>query len=465
MSTRLLLTALVAVAVIAGRTPAADAPGSPRPNIVFVLVDDIRWDAFGCMGHPWVKTPNIDRVAREGALFKNFFVSIPLCAPSRSSFLTGRYAHATGVTTNGNHNALSHQLVTWPRLLHDAGYETAYVGKWHMGNDDTPRPGFDRWVSFKGQGVYPNPNLNIDGQPEKVDGYVTDLLDKYAVEFVRKPHDKPFALYLAHKAVHGPFTPAERHKDLYANEPFTPSASANDTREGKPAITQNRPRPGAAAKAKAKAPPAGRHPGEGVMRSQLRCLAAIDDGLGDILKALEETKQLDNTLIAFTSDNGYFWGEHGGLGDKRWAYEESIRLPLFVRYPKLIKPGTTIDALTLNIDIAPSFLELAGAAVPKDVQGKSLLPLFRGDTSGWRKAFLTEYFQEGMYPQVPTWRAVRTDRWKYIHYPDNASWDELYDLRADPHEMKNLIHEESAQATLKELRAELDRLWKETDGK
>jgi N-acetylglucosamine-6-sulfatase len=183
------------------------------------------------------------------------------------------------------------------------------------------------------------------------------------------------------------------------------------------------------------------------------------------LKALEETKQLDNTLIAFTSDNGYFWGEHGGLGDKRWAYEESIRLPLFVRYPKLIKPGTTIDALTLNIDIAPSFLELAGAAVPKDVQGKSLLPLFRGDTSGWRKAFLTEYFQEGMYPQVPTWRAVRTDRWKYIHYPDNASWDELYDLRADPHEMKNLIHEESAQATLKELRAELDRLWKETDGK
>ncbi|HEY1380281.1 MAG TPA: sulfatase [Gemmataceae bacterium] len=434
---------------------ALPARAADRPNIVFVLVDDIRWDAFGCMGHPWVKTPNVDRLAREGARFTNFFDTIPLCAPARASFLTGRCCHANGVTDNTNHNALSHRLVTWPRLLHDAGYETAFLGKWHMGNDDTPRPGFDRWVSFKGQGQYKDPPLNIDGKPQKVDGYITDLLDTYAVEFIKKPHTKPFVLYLPHKAVHGPFTPAERHKDLYTREPFTPPASATDDLSGKPALAKMRPNPPRRAGAK---------PGEGVMRQQLRCLASIDEGLGDILKALEDTGQLDNTLVMFTSDNGYFWGEHGGLGDKRWAYDESIRLPLMVRYPKLIKPGTTIDALTLNIDVAPTMLDLAGVPAPANVHGKSLLLLLRGETAGWRTAILTEYFKDGNYPHPP-WRCVRTDRWKYIRYTDESGWDELYDLKADPHEMKNVIKEQSAQAALAELRADLDRQWKATEGK
>jgi N-acetylglucosamine-6-sulfatase len=431
------------------------ARAADRPNIVFVIVDDIRWDAFGCMGHPWVKTPNADRLAREGAMFRNFFDTIPLCSPARASFLTGRYPHATGVTTNGNNNALSHKLITWPRLLHDAGYETAFVGKWHMGNDDTPRPGLDHWVGFKGQGVYTDPVLNFDGKSEKANGYITDLLDKYAVEFIRKPHEKPFVLYLAHKAVHGPFTSADRHKGLYAREPFTPAASADENLADKPAVAKTvKPNP----------PRAGVHPGEGPMRAQLRCLAAVDEGLGDILKALEETKQLDHTLIAFTSDNGYFWGEHGGLGDKRWAYDESVRLPLMVRYPKLMKPDTRIDALTLNIDIAPTMLELAGVAVPKDVQGNSMLPLFRGDSNGWRTAILMEYFKEQNYAH-PTWRAVRTDRWKYIHYPDEPSWNEAYDLRADPHEMKNVIRQPATMAALRDLRSELDKLWQETGGR
>jgi arylsulfatase A-like enzyme len=441
---------VVSVFLCATAVHAAD-----RPNIVFVLVDDIRWDAFGCMGHPWVKTPDVDRLAKEGALFTNFFDTIPLCSPARASFLTGRYCHANGVTDNTNHNELSHKLVTWPRLLHDAGYETAFIGKWHMGNDDTPRPGFDRWVSFKGQGQYIDPPLNIDGKPQKVPGYITDLLDKYAVEFVKKPHTKPFVLYLPHKSVHGPFTPAERHKTLYANDPFTPPASADDDLSGKPALAQMKPNAPRRAAAK---------PGETTMRQQLRCLASIDEGLGDILKALEETGQLDNTFVMFTSDNGYFWGEHGGLGDKRWAYDESIRLPLMIRYPKLIKPGTVIDALTLNIDIAPTALELAGVPVPKNVHGKSMLPLFRGETAGWRRAILTEYFKDGMYKHPP-WRSVRTDRWKLIHYTDNPAWDELYDVKADPHEMKNLVKEASAQAALTELRAELHRQWKATEGK
>jgi N-acetylglucosamine-6-sulfatase len=200
------------------------------------------------------------------------------------------------------------------------------------------------------------------------------------------------------------------------------------------------------------------------MRQQLRCLASIDEGVGDLLKALEETKQLDNTLFVFTSDNGYFWGEHGGLGDKRWAYDESIRVPLLARYPKLIRPGTSIDGLALNIDIAPTMLELAGVAVPKEVQGRSLLPLCRGGATGWRTSFLCEYFQEPAYPQVPTWQAVRTERWKYIHYPDDAGWDELYDLKADPHELKNLIRDPSGQTMLQELKAELARLLKITGG-
>src|SRR2546423_1824547 len=171
---------------------------APPPNIIFILVDDLRWDALGCMGHPFVKTPNIDRIAKEGALFKNFFVSIPLCSPSRGSFLTGQYAHTHGVIDNSDHSALSHKLIPFPRLLHDSGYETACVGKWHMGNDDSPRPGFDRWVSFKGQGVYENPAINVDGKAAKVDGYITDILNQHALDFVKAQHKTPFLLYLPH---------------------------------------------------------------------------------------------------------------------------------------------------------------------------------------------------------------------------------------------------------------------------
>jgi N-acetylglucosamine-6-sulfatase len=438
------------------------ASAAERPNIVFVLVDDLRWDALGCMGHPFVKTPNIDRIAKEGALFKNFFVSIPLCAPSRGSFLTGQYAHTHGIIDNTERSALSHKLVTFPRLLHDSGYETAYVGKWHMGTDDTPRPGFDRWVSFKGQGVYVDPMLNIDGMASKTPGYITDLLNEQALKFVRAGHTKPFALYLAHKAVHGPFTPADRHKDLYADAEFKPAASANDSLEGKPALT----RPLENAPKKKTGEKKGKKAGEkqvpafgGLARNQLRALAAIDEGVGQLLQALQEAKQLDNTLFIFSSDNGYFWGEHG-LGDKRWAYEESIRDPLLIRYPKLIKPSITFDQFVLNIDVAPTILEAAGVPVPSSVQGRSLLPLLKDPKTPWRDSFLTEYFQEKAFQRTPTWQAVRTDRWKYIHYPDLEGMDEVYDLKADPYEMRNLI--KASTAPIAQLKAELEKRLKET---
>ena len=454
------LSALAAVMLFAAPVAAAD-----RPNFVFILVDDLRYNGLGCTGHPFVKTPNIDRLAREGVNFKNAFVSIPLCSPSRSSFLTGRYAHSTGITTNGDNSALSHRLISFPMRLHDAGYATAYVGKWHMGTDDAPRQGFDRWVSFRGQGVYENPPLNVDGKREPVTGYMTDLLNKYAVEFVRaqKP-DKPFCLYLAHKAVHGPFTPAERHKGLYADDKYP--APPKDDRSGKPAITENAAKvaPKKKETPKKKDGPAAK--GDfGVMRNQMRCLMSIDEGVGELVRALEEAKQLDNTVFVFTSDNGYFWGEHGGLGDKRWAYEESIRIPLIVRYPRLVKPGTALPQMVMNIDIAPTFLELGGVPIPADVQGKSLVPLLKGETSGWRTAMLTEYFLEQNFPRTPTWQSVRTERWKYIHYPDHPEWDELYNLQTDPHELKNRIKDESVGGELKELRLELGKLLEATGAK
>jgi N-acetylglucosamine-6-sulfatase len=444
----------LAISLLTFSTHASDAP---QPNIVFVLVDDLRWDALSCTGSKIAQTPNIDRLAKEGALFKNFFVTLPLCAPSRATFLTGQYAHRNGVIDNANHNELSHRLVTFPKLLHDVGYETAYVGKLHMGNDDSPRPGFDRWVSFKGQGVYHDPMINFDGNAQKVSGYITDILNSNAVAFVKKEHTKPFVLYLAHKAVHGPFTPAARHEKLYQNPIFQPPANVADSLEGKPAIAyseqlvisgkRSKPNP----KAKVFPKPS--------MLGQLRALAAIDEGVGDIFKALEETKQLDNTIFIFSSDNGYFWGEHG-LGDKRWAYEESIRDPLLVRYPKLVKAGTKIQPMVLNIDLAPTLLELGGAKIPKEVQGKSFLPLLKNPDAKWRDAALFEYFNEKQY-RTPAWKAVRTDRWKYIHYTDLKGMDELYDLKSDPFEMKNLINESSAKSPLAKMKSELTRLEKQ----
>jgi N-acetylglucosamine-6-sulfatase len=426
-----------------------------QPNIVFILVDDIRYDAFSCMGHPVAKTPNIDRIANEGALFKNFFVTIPLCSPSRGCFLTGQYAHRHGVVDNKDHNELSHKLVTFPKLLRDVGYETAYIGKLHMGNDDSPRPGFDRWVSFKGQGIYKDCPLNIDGEHKKVPGYITDILNSNAVEFINRPHSKPFALYLAHKAVHGPFTPPERYKKLYAGVtiPFAPSI--NDDDHDKPVLLMADPKH---PNQKTPKGPNWEGPQEGA-RNQLRCLAAIDDGVRDILQALEQNHQLDNTIVVFTSDNGFFWGEHG-LGDKRWAYEESIRDPLFIRYPKLIKAGTKYDQMVLNIDIAPTFLELGGAKVPADIQGESMLPLFKSKSAPWRKSALFEYFVDGGFLRFPAWKAARNEDWIYIRYEGVKGMDELFDLKKDRFQMHNLINDSKSANQLKKMQGELDALLK-----
>ena len=443
LTRRMALGSLAAAAL-----PAAEA----RPNTLFILIDDLRFNALGCLGHPWLKTPNIDRLAREGAILSNAFVTIPLCSPSRACFLTGRWAHSHGILDNTNRSEASHKLVTYPMLQRQAGYETAYVGKWHMGNDDSPRPGFDHWVSFKGQGQYFDPPINVNGQSEIRKGFMTDILNEHAVAFLKKPRRKPFSLYLAHKAVHGPFTPPDRHRDLYAGEPIPRHPNTQDDRSGKPILTRE-------VETNKKNPTAGLGPNDETVRNQMRLVQAIDDGVGAILQTLTETGQLDNTLIIFTSDNGYFHGDHG-LGDKRAAYEESIRIPMLARYPRWIKPGSRNAALVLSTDIAPTMAEIAGVRPPAEMKGKSLVPLLRGQTKSLRDDFYCEYHFEAQFPRIPTWRAVRSARWKYIDYPENPAWNELYDLQADPYEMKNRIADPTVPVA--KLKARLEALSRET---
>lgn len=441
---------LILVALFSALILRSASAQSEHPNIIFVLVDDQRWDALGCMGHPFVKYPNIDRIANEGAKFTNYFVSIPLCSPSRASILTSQYPHKNGIIDNSNRSAQSFALKTFPQELQKAGYETEFLGKWHMGMDPNPRPGWDHWIGMPGQGKYIDCPLNIDGINTPSPGYITDVLDGYATKFIRAKHDKPWFLYVGEKAWHDPHTPADRDKDLYAGEKIPRRPNCNDDLSGKPALKIDAIRKRGAIGAT-----------DEQILQQLRTIQAVDDSVGNMFKALQETGQLDNTVIIYSSDNGYFWGEHQ-LGDKRAAYDEAIRDPLLIRYPKLIKAGTVVDQLTMNIDIGPTILELAGAAIPSSYQGKSWLQLLNGDATGWRDEILTEYFAEKNYQYMPSWQSVRSENWKLIHYTDIKDCDELYNLKADQYEMKNLINDPSAKEILGKLQMDLDKLVKQT---
>jgi len=439
-----------------------------RPNIVFILIDDLRWDELGIAGHPYIKTPSIDRIGKDGAFFRNAFMTTPLCSPSRASFLTGQYAHKHGIIDNVDRSAASHRLTTFPLLLKRSGYETAFVGKWHMGNDDSPRPGFDRWVSFKGQGTYFNPDFNEDGVSTKRTGYTTDILNSYAVDFMKREHQKPFLIYLAHKAIHPEvtqrddgsvnlgeaelFVPAERHRKLYEGVSIPRRPNYKRTPVGKPSLQRRL----------GDLPPLG--PGTATSDKSIldrqRSLMAIEDGVSQIFKVLKDTGQLDNTIIVFASDNGYFYGEHGLSVERRLAYEESIRMPLLVRYPKAIKPGTVRDEFVLNIDLAPTLLELAGVTVPTTMQGHSLVPLLKDAQPSWRNSFLIEYYSDKVFPRMSQmgYKAVRNTRWKYIHYLELPGMDELYDLKSDPYELKNVIDDPASAKALTELKKEMERL-------
>ncbi len=451
---------------------AAVAADPQRPNFVVILVDDLRWDELGCTGHPAVRTPHIDRVAREGARFRNAFCNTPLCSPSRACLLTGTYTFRHGILENTNRSQQSHRLLTFPQDLQRAGYETAYVGKWHMGNDDAARPGFDYWVSMKGQGVSFDPELNVNGQPVRFEGHTTDVLNDRALDFIRRERTGPFCLYLAHKALHpeltqfddgsisdpsaARFLPARRHEKLYGDDAVPRRLNVLASLDGKPAL----------ARPVAGLPPLSRETGtpDETVRDRWRMLAAVDDGVGQLLTELEKQRQLDRTVFIVTSDHGYWYGEHGLSVERRLAYEEGIRIPLLVRYPPLVEAGLVVDAMATTVDLAPTVLDLADIPQPRPFDGVSLKPLLQDRLpNDWRNSILIEYYSDTVFPRLQNmgYRAVRTPRWKYIQYSHLQGMDELYDLKLDPYEMHNRIHLPESEATVEELKAELHRLARE----
>lgn len=463
---RALLAPAATVSVHASAAaPAASA--ADRPNILFVLVDDLRWDDLGAAGHPFSRTPHLDRVAKEGALFRNAFAVTVICSPSRANILTGLHTHRHGIVDNTDRSPASHRLDTFPQWLQRAGYETGLIGKWHMGNDDTRRPGFDRWVCLKGQGSSFDPELNVDGRAEHPRGYVTDILTTHAVNFVRARRDRPFLLFLAHKALHpetaqradgslsdpnaSNFIPAERHRHLYADAKITRRPNALQPPAGKPALLRSLPG------VEPLSPRTGTS--DDSIRGRLRMLAAVDESMGELFRALESTGQLDRTLVVVTGDQGYYYGEHGLSVERRLAYEEGIRIPLFLRYPARIAAGTRRHQLVLTLDFAPTLAELAGAAAPAGLHGRSLVPLFAADGPPLRDAFLIEHFSDTVFPRTRNlgYQAVRTADWKYIRYVELPGADELYDLNRDPFELRNLASAPDAAEDLAKMQAELAR--------
>lgn len=443
MSTR--YTLLTAILLIG--TGHVVAKGPQQPDIVFILLDDLRWDGLSYKGHPYVKTPNIDRLRDQGASMENAFVTTSMCCPSRATFLTGTYASQHGVIDNETSEYNPDITPPLTKSLQEAGYTTAMIGKWHMGKSAHPRPFFDYWLSFKSQGTYFDPQLNINGEKVQLKGYTTDLLTDKAIEFINaQPEDKPYFCMLSHKAVHEPFKPAPRHTEAYgANTTDLLPPSWNDTFEGKPEWLRReqvrawrwdwRTRDIEAEQVPESFPEKtyGKHRH---YINQYRCLAAVDDGVGRILQALEKRGTLKNTLIVFTSDNGYFHGEHRRW-DKRLAYEESLRIPMVIAYPGHIQPGSTVYEMVSNLDFAPTILSYAGLPVPAQMQGLDMRPILRQETTEWRDSIFYEYWVD-LAHSIPTMTAARTERYKLIQYPEINDLDELYDLETDPYEMNNL---------------------------
>ncbi|MDG2091603.1 MAG: sulfatase-like hydrolase/transferase [Gammaproteobacteria bacterium] len=448
--------------------------GNERPNIIVVLVDDMRWDEIGVADHPYVQTPNIDRIAQEGVQFINAFTVNPLCSPSRAALLTGQHAHYHGITDNLARNELSHELETFPQRLHESGYDTAFIGKWHMGNDDTARPGFNRWVGLRGQGEALDPMLNFDGERRQITGYVTDILHEEAIEFISEDRDTPFMLYLSHKGLHpnifqaddgtalgldgsgdagSGFIAADRHVGMYsdAEPPRRPNYGVVPT--DKPALMRAIENVSALSLETVTS--------DKIIRERQEMLMAIDEGLGDMLTKLEELDQLDNTLVVVLSDHGYWYGEHALGAERRMSYEEGIRIPMVMRYPRKIAAGTRIEQMALTLDLAPTMIEFAGLELEKVRHGRSLVPLTSGEeVDDWRDSFMVEYYTDTVFERMYQmgYKTVRTDRHKYIRYEDLEGVDELYDLEQDPYELRNIINEEGSDVIVEEMNTELDRL-------
>jgi len=421
-----------------------------RPDFVFFLTDDQRWDAMSCAGNEILHTPNMDKIAEQGVRFENMFVTTSLCGPSRASFLTGKYVHNHGVQCNGE--ALSQEQRTFPEILKEAGYEIAFVGKWHNTDLGKDRD-FDYTFGFEGQGRYHNPVVSENFGPFKeYEGHVTDVLTDHAIKFLEQGHEKPFCLLLWYKAPHRSWLPAERFENLYQDTKMPEPLTFNDTYEGRPDAVKN---------ADMKIGDFDDVPDlDTFLKNYYRTLVGVDENVGRVLDALENLGFEKNTVVIYSGDNGFFLGEHHFF-DKRLMYEPSIRIPLLVKYPKMIRPGLLNQDMVLNVDIAPTILDLAGVPVPENMDGKSIKSLLQGKSILWRSEFLYEYYEYPAVHMVRKNRGIRTKRWKYIHYFEDPEEFELYDIQNDPHELNNLYGNPAFKDVVEQLRGRLMELRRE----
>ena len=437
-------------------------------NVVFILSDDHRYDLMSFMDEApeWLETPNLDRLAAEGAHLKNAFVSTSLCSPSRASILTGQYMHHHRVVDN--QRAVPEGTVFFPQYLQQANVQTSFVGKWHMGHDDdSPRKGFDHWVSFIGQGKYFNPTLNINGRREDFEGYNADILASQALDWMKndRAENKPFFLYLSFKAVHYPFQPAERHAGRYHGKAIPyPETMANTERNYRsvPGWVKER-----------------RYSIHGIDHMETgafdndpvpdfddlywdfcEAVHGLDENVGRVLDYLDESGLAENTLVLYMGDNGFHLGEHG-FYDKRDAYETSIRVPMLARAPGVIDAGIVVENMVQNIDVASTILDAFGVSVPENLpkarqmDGRSFFPLLQGRNIPWRDHLLYEYHWEWNFPATPTLFAIRTNRYKYVYHHGVWDIDAFYDLETDPIERHNLISVPSYQEDILRLREQL----------
>ena len=483
---------LASLAIPLTRCGSPGNTGSPLPaNIVFIMADDHASQAIGCYGSRLNTTPHIDRIAREGVRFENCFCTNGICAPSRAAIITGKYSHINGLRDNAQ--VFDGSQETFPKLLQAAGYETALLGKWHLQGDPA---GFDYWNMLPGWGEYYNPDLIEMGSTRRVPGYVTDILTDLAVDFLekRKRSSRPFLLMLHHKAPHRNWQPAPRHLSLYDDVHFpepptlfddyaTRSRAAfeqemtirdhltldSDLKLGPPPErldeTQREaweaaygPKREAFRKAGLTGKALVRWKYQRYLEDYLGCVAAIDESVGRVLAALEATGLARNTLVVYTSDQGFFLGEHGWF-DKRFMYEEALRMPLVMRLPGKIRSASVNGDILTNVDFAPTFLDCAGLKKPGAMQGRSFLPLLTGGkAAGWPESAYYHYYEFPAVHQVKRHFGVRTRRYKLIRfYHDIDAW-ELYDLAEDPRELRNVYADPAYASVRRELEGELSRL-------
>ncbi|MFG0319173.1 MAG: sulfatase/phosphatase domain-containing protein, partial [Planctomycetota bacterium JB042] len=487
---------LVACALLGPAAPAADE----RPSFVFFLSDDHAERAISACGSDLVETPSIDRIAAEGVRFRNSFVANSICAPARATILTGTYSHVNGVVSNAER--FDGTQPTLPALLRDAGYQTALIGKWHLKSDPV---GFDHWEILPGQGSYYNPDFRTPAGTERRRGYVTDLITDAALRWLEEERDpaRPFLLLVWHKAPHRAWLPGPDHLSTYDDVVFPEPPTLFDDLSGRGTAARLQEMtiarhlmdgydlklwpddPDAEAWGRAwtygrmddaqrarwhatydplnaafrAAAPTGddlvRWKYQRYLHDYLACIASVDDGVGRVLDALEVPRGpdggalSDRTAVVYSSDQGFYLGEHGWY-DKRWLYEESLRTPLLVRGPGRAAEGSVVDALVSNVDVAPTFLDLAGVPIPARMQGRSLVPFLRGASPpDWRDAIYSQYFEgAGKAHNVHRHHGLRTDRWKLIRYDGLDEW-ELFDLATDPHELRSL-HDAPEHAAIRD---------------